>query len=50
MKTIKEGYIVYYNNQGKKEKTGIWQTKKEAEECARFLKFQGAGKVKIIKC
>ena len=42
-------YRVHYSNQGKREKSPTFATYEEAEECADFLKFQGAKKVTIRK-
>lgn len=42
-------YRVYYKNQGYSEKSPIFNTEKEAIECAEFLKFQGATSVRIKK-
>ena len=42
-------YRVYYSNLRKREKTQAWQTYEEAEKSAKFLKWQGAKKIKIVK-
>ena len=40
-------YIVYYTNINKREKSPAYSTREEAEECAEFLKFQGAKRLSI---
>jgi len=40
-------YYVTYRNEGRPEKTRIFQTRKEAEESRDFLIFQGATGVRV---
>ena len=42
-------YRVHYSNKGKREKTQAWDTRKQAEECKKFLLFQGATSISIRK-
>lgn len=42
-------YCVHYSNQGKREKSKAWNTRKEAEVCKEFLRFQGATSISIHK-
>lgn len=42
-------YYVSYRNQGKSERTPVFDTKERAEEAKRMLKFQGATAIRLHK-
>ncbi len=44
---VKPGWVVVYTNEGKREISPSYETKEEAEECAEFLRFQGAKRIRI---
>ena len=51
LKSFRKGvkmFKVIYKNDGRRKRTGNINTRKEAEERADFLRFQGAKQVKVI--
>jgi len=40
------GYYLTYRNLGRPERTAVFKTKRAAENCRDFLKFQGATEVR----
>jgi len=47
IRTNAAGYYATYRNLGRFKRTAIFKTRKEAEGCRDFLKFQGAAEVRL---